>query len=314
MACRTRPNSAISGIPAYNLWRWLNATRFDLPGKMIAQRVAATVLLLFIAAALGWGGVGMLRRRRWVLPAGQAMSSFALAVGLVVLEMSMAELAINEELTPGGTDEAVGMVIGIALLFLVGVVLPASYLVLFLGENVRRTLEHDDPYPVWTDRFPRPVLVVGLGSFYLGLLTMTWVGNARLPCFGRYATGWGTIAMAMTWAVLLLATSAACASRRRIGWWLAISFCILFSASLILTFWQADPRAIYGAADLKYLESRTYVDTKLKQWPLHRINDTILCLICAATAVVYLLRTRAAFQHPPAASPKDLPPPPAPIE
>jgi hypothetical protein len=282
------------GLSAYTLSRLATIGRVPMPPEMIAALGAGYLAALFAAAGIGWGGVGMIRCRRWVQPAGQAMASLALALGLFSIELATVEFAIEEG---ANSDEAGIFAAVISLMFFIGLVLPASFLVLFLGENVRRTLEHYDPYPVWTDRFTRPVLVTCVWAFFLGLIAMTWAGGRHIHFFGRYLTDWRVVAVAMTWAALLFATAAACAARRPIAWWLALTACALFPTSVLLTEWLGNPRTAL-AADLKLVDSDSYMELKLAHWRSERINDTILCLIGGATLLTYLLRTRRAFLHP----------------
>jgi hypothetical protein len=286
--------AAIVGLSAYSILRMRRAGAFVMPAAMTTSFVLANVMLLFVAGGIGWGGVAMIRCRRWVLAAGKAILPLALAIGLLVTELLIAEIVIGEEFIEGGRADVIGYVVAIGAIVLFGIALPTSYLVLFTRDTVRRTFEAYDPYPVWTDRYPRPVLVVTLWSFYLGLLASTWVGDPTAYCFGRFVSGAGVAVMPVTWAAALLLASAACARRNRIGWWLAAAVALLYPLSMVLTIWLGDPRALY--ADIAVFDSTTkYVETKLKQWPYVRINQTILCLVGGATALAYLLRSRAAF-------------------
>ena len=284
----------VAGLSAYSLTRMRRDVAFAMPARTTASFVLANVMLVCVAGGIGSGGVAMIRCRRWVLAAGKPVAALALAVGLLVVELLIAEFVIGEEFIEGGRSDLAGYAIAIGAIVLVGVALPVAYLVLFTRDTVRRTFEAYDPYPVWTDRYPRPVLVVTLWGFYLGLLAATWVGESTAYCFGRFVADAAVVVMAAIWAAALLITAAACVRRSPVAWWLALAICVLYPLSMILTIWLADPRALY--ADIAVFDSTTkYVESRLKQWPYVRINQTILCLACGATATTYLLRTRPAF-------------------
>jgi hypothetical protein len=97
--------------------------------------------------------------------------------------------------------------------------------------------------------------------------------------------------MAVAWSAALLLTSAACAARSRLAWWLAGAVCVLYPVSMLLTIWLGDPRATFG--DMSLVDSTPYLAKRLEQWSYLRINQTVLCVACGLAAVVYLLRTRA---------------------
>lgn len=297
----------ITGLSALMILRltvWSNAN-VTFPPRSLAAMAASNVTALALAAAIAWAGVAMVRCRRWVLRAGRVAAALALASGVLGFELMLAQFVIEEELIPGTQADATSFVIALLAIGFFGVVIPAAYLVLFTRPGVRRTLEHYDPAPNWADHLPAPVLAVRLACLYFGLAAATWVGEQAEYCFGRFVTSdVGLVAIAATWSVLLLATAAASLLHHGLAWCLALTLCITYSANVLLTLWLGDPHALYGDAALV---DSGYAATRLKQWPLVRMNQTILCLLYCAAVIIYLLRNRRHFFAPAPVTPATAP-------
>ena len=158
----------------------------SLPTARLAVGLAlAAVFFLAVGCGLLWGGVGMIRCRRWVGPVGLAASTLWLAVGALIVEIMTVSMIV------GGGIEDWEAALGLGLLATIGVALPAAYVLVLTRKGVRQTLEAYHPYPGWTDRYPLAVVVVGAWGLMLGLLTLGGGAQDGASCSGGASTGGG---------------------------------------------------------------------------------------------------------------------------
>jgi hypothetical protein len=269
-----------------SLWRLLSLG-MGFTGRMIAQSVAAGLFLLVAAVALVWGGVAMIRCRRWVGPFG-----WAVAVGWLVLGCLSIEVTAVDVLT-SHWEVGLEMGLGVTLTATALALLPLAFVVMLSRPGVRRTLEAYHPYPVWTDRHPLPVLAVGTWCGLCGLVLLAGAAETVAPFFGFFVGGWRGSSVQAGWAAMLLAAAVSCFRRPSLGWWLALAALTLYVASMTATNWLGDPRRLFEQHG--YNLPASAVDGLVAEWRVTRVNETVLCIIGWLGCMAYLFRHRRDF-------------------
>lgn len=203
----------------------------------------------------GWSfaiGLGCIKARRWARALSLAGAKMSLFFGAPFLAIALYMLpeAYNL-LTECGLFEpllAMGLLdFAVAVLALVQLVFPVAAIAFFELEGVRGTCERRHPEPCWTDRYPLPLLSMGLVSL-LGSLSV-FAGattNHVVFLFGRVASGTPGL-------LVNLLVSAACAyagwgafHRKMSAWWVAYALVLSTSTSMMLTFSGIDSAMLYA--------------------------------------------------------------------
>ena len=243
------------------------------------------LFFLVLAGGMTWVGVAMVRCRRWVAPVGFAASTLWLVVGVILVESLAVWLVASDW---DDLKEEWIILTGMGVLAMMANVLPAAYVLVFTRPGVRQTLEAYHPYPVWTDRYPTPVVVAGVWGLLLGLFLLGDAGRVEATVFGRVVTDGWAVAVSLSWAAAVLGMGAACFARPGLGWGLAVVVLTLSAASVVWSAVAAPPPIGPGApAD--------EVEAAMRPWRADRINRCVLAAGCWLGGTWFLWRTRRAF-------------------
>ena len=221
----------------------------DVPGA-----VMGLLTYTLIGGALVWAGAGSLRRRRWVPPVMQTLAWTWLLLGLTMIPLLF--VVLDDALLLAGSSAGTlppGVATGLklALLGVVGLwglLLPATYIVVFRDPRILETCRRNDPRPDWSERCPQPVLALSLLLWAAAALTVPMALRPVVPLFGLLVTGgWGLL--------LTLAAAAVSALLARglfrlslAAWWSTTALLVLGGVSTALTAWWVDPLELYAAA------------------------------------------------------------------
>lgn len=173
----------------------------------------SAVIYLLLAAGVAWLGIGSIRCRRWARALTLVLAWLGLVVGLMAMVLMV---SISQNLTTQLRSQAAGAEAGVtfalgcvflALAFLY-IIIPAAFVLFYRSPHVRRTCEHYDPTPRWTDRVPLPLLAGGILLVSMGAGFLAPLMGTPLPFFGALLTGsaaWiyalvtGAVAAVLVW-------------------------------------------------------------------------------------------------------------------
>jgi len=209
------------------------------------------LVFALIGALFVWVGVGSLRRRRWVQPTMLVFAwtwLIAGAIGLLMVYGMLDDLVIlataeMPELPPEVVTATEIIVLGLACI--VGVILPAAFVLAYRNEDVRRTCEAHDPAPGWTDRCPLRVLGLSVG---LGLAALLFLPTALVPVapvFGSIWTGWKGAVAIVVFSGLAGWMAAETYRVRWRGWWGTTILLVVAGISVVLTFLRVPTVELY---------------------------------------------------------------------
>lgn len=237
--------------------------------RLLATDVGAPTASLWISAityvAIGttliWCGIGSLLRRRWVRSVMLVLGGTWLLAGVLgtLLMLAMLDdviaLATLEVETPPAYLSAFVRGVVVSVSVLVGIVVPAAFLLAYRDPAVFETCAAADPRPAWTERCPLAVLTVSLGLGAAAVLAVPLSIRPVFPLFGRLVTG-------PPGALLTLAGGVACAWLARasfrmtaVGWWGTSALLVGVAVSVVATFLRVEP--------VDYLRELGYPDAQL---------------------------------------------------
>ena len=216
----------------------------------------AALFYLLVAAGLGWLGIGSIRCRRWARALILVLSALTLASGLLssvflfshfgtMTEMIVAET--GDEEFAAAAPFVLGCVFG--FLALVYIVLPAAYFLFYRSPHVKKTCEHYDPTPRWTDRYPAPLLAGILLLVFSGLILFAPLLGTPMPFFGALLSGVPAWIYAIVTGLLSLALAAGMARYDRRAWIGSIVFVAAAGLSAYLSFRSGGILEMYAGMD-----------------------------------------------------------------
>lgn len=246
----------------------------NAPAQPIGTMIGAVLIYLVAASCLIWWGVGAIQMRRWVRPMALTVGTMVTAGAvfwLIAMFFALPGLVrFAGVATPPRTPNPppgifMGMVIGMMVVGLLSVIVPAAYVWFFRNAQTRQMLEYFDPIPRWTDGCPIPVLglVMGLLLYATTALIMLPMSN---QVFGSALSG--SVSALLLFASVLVAgvTVPLVYRRRRLGWWITLGLILFWHIGYAIMALGRHRAAIYrqagySAAQLQLVErtSRTWV-------------------------------------------------------
>jgi MFS family permease len=222
------------------------------PANYIAGMIISIVLYGGTTAVLLTLGIGSVRCRRWVRPLVMILATAAIVAGVSALITIALLLPHLGDMAAGTPQQQVliGGIIGLAILAVLLIALPAWMLVFYRSEDTRATLNYFDPQPRWTDRMPTHVLGWSLGVVLSALLLIPVHFQPGIAAFGTLISGpVAHVAVAAVW-IGLLVSGWLCLRQRRVGWAISMTLVLVMMLSWLWTTAFADPEVYYRAVGL----------------------------------------------------------------
>jgi hypothetical protein len=236
------------------LFGQIMASRLNQDAMPLRQTLQGMALYAVIAVTLIWVGIGSFQARRWaralsvIISWSWLLTGVVTVVSMIFLLPTMLKASQQQQGAP--MPEVAQMIAKLVALTFIGfffVVVPTIFVCFFQSRHVKATCEAYDPVPRWTDACPLPMLALSLwlGFSALALLLLPVTANGVLPVFGQLISGpvgwFGCAALAgalgySAWAMYRL---------RKAGWWSAVGFICLGSASSFLTLSRVDLMDMY---------------------------------------------------------------------
>lgn len=259
------------------------------PPTPLMQLAPALLMNTALAMILMTLGAGAIVKRRWARPLTIIFSTHWLIAGVIVVLLFPLLWGMVREQTNGVAGELlIGLVIAMGMIGLFMVAVPLAVLLLIRHDDVRRTLEHYDPRPRWTDHCPLPVLGLAVTLLVIGLLTLTAIPQAVVPAFGTYFTG--TLARVILVALTIgYVISGLLVYRLNMsGWWLGLLLTVVGSLAIVPSALWMPLAPYYDAAGM----TRDQIATLLEHQRMIRLAMAILPVVFGASFTLYMLRTR----------------------
>jgi len=210
-------------------------------GWMRPMMASMGVVLLGMAAALIWLGIGAVRLRRWagdLFLAGGWLYGGVMAVSMASMLWVLPQMLTGfteqvEQTSPSGADAEnvtqivfVGTLIGMALFYLVP---PAVVILVFGMKSARKTLRHYDHGTSWTDGIPIPVLVwwVLFVSAAGGCLIVAPGMGPFYATIGMVREGWQAVVLLLGISGISAAGAWAIARKKPWSWYVCLAFSLL---------------------------------------------------------------------------------------
>jgi hypothetical protein len=134
----------------------LNSEIHEQTPIMLSVLFYGSLSLLFLIL-----GIGTLRIRKWARALTVIVSSIWLAGGSVLtLFYSLLLLTTRWSTLPGRGQDTTFVLVSLAILFLFFIFFPSLFLWANTRTRVAQLFQSLDRQPVWTDRFPLPVLLL----------------------------------------------------------------------------------------------------------------------------------------------------------
>jgi hypothetical protein len=152
-------------------------------------------------------------------------------------------LTADENVTP--VAARVVQVMITTIMAAIYIVLPGLFLLLYHGDNVKATCEHEDPEERWTDKVPLPVLAVCLCLGDAAVASLFSLGYNVLPFFGQLVTGWTAAAIIVMLSAIFALLAVWTFQLRPAGWWGSMLVLVLGSVSGLMTFTRVDMSDLY---------------------------------------------------------------------
>jgi hypothetical protein len=197
----------------------------------ITCQIAGYYLIAALFIPLGYGH---LKLRRWARTLSLAGLWAWLIFGVPAVAVFLAMLAISKKPSPAT------MLVGGSLLVVLYPAIPAIFITLYRGRNVRLTFDRNDPGTYWTDKLPLAVLVL---SFVLALYVIAFhvplLFNGLFPLPGVLVSGlpgFVLVDLSILWLACLIW---GVARLRAWAWWGALvyfGFITLSSIAALLSF------------------------------------------------------------------------------
>ncbi|MEN6385708.1 MAG: hypothetical protein ABFD79_10985 [Phycisphaerales bacterium] len=211
----------------------------------LKQLIVGAAVYLLIAVCLFWLGIGLILTRRWARAISLILSWFWLLAGVFGFVFMLIMIpTMLKVMSQGNTPKALvaGIMIGMmGVLSIFYVILPALFVLLLSGNQVKMTCENRDAKVRWTDRCPLPVLALSLivGMWAVSMLFMG-AYNWTIPVFGYVVTGTVGACVILIEAVFIVYAAWALYRLKIAGWWISLIFSILIFASTTVSFLKID--------------------------------------------------------------------------
>ena len=204
-------------------------------------------LLAIVLLTLGFGSCLL---RRWARAIIHAGSWSSLVIGVVALvgmavvlpatldqmpQLMEEQAAATGQETPPLPDDfgAIFMVFMLAFAFVVYVVIPGTFLLVYRSPHARATVEYRDPKPRWTDDVPLLVLTLVLWLGLMAIMAPMTALYPAMPAFGFTLRGTPLVATALFGSVLLAFLTVQARHRRPVAWWGTLVLTVLGGASTV---------------------------------------------------------------------------------
>ena len=210
------------------------------------------LLYVVLGAAFVSVGVGSIRRRRWVRSLMLTLAWTWLLGGVMVLillpDMLDAMLFGGEAGFPVDPTMAVSIrVMLLAVGGLLGVALPALFVLVYQDRHLRMTCEAHDPCPAWTERCAPQVLGLAVGLGGCGVVGAVMALQPAVPLFGKLVTGWPGALLTLAGAGACLWMARQIYALRMSGWWATTLFLALLGISTWVSFERLSPSELFTA-------------------------------------------------------------------
>ena len=255
--------------------------------------VMGAMLYFLIGGAFVWVGTGSVRRRRWVRPLMLTLAWTWLLSGASVLAMLPGTLAgmLDTSMTEIALDETLVGAIKLGLLgagALLGVVLPALFILVYQDRYLRMTCEVYDPECAWTERCPPAVLGLSVGLGACGVIAVPLTLRPVVPFFGWLVGGWAGAGLLLIGAGLCFWMARKIYEQLPSGWWATTIFLTLAGVSTWVTLVRVDPAEWYRAMG--------YPDELLQAMTLRSTIPSWLTAAVTLLTVVYMVGIRKHFR------------------
>lgn len=264
----------------------------SIPLAQLAPAVLMYGVLTLIFLSLGAGAI---IKRRWSRPLTLIFSTHwliagILTVGMMLLFWPVIRAHANAANAPPGAAAGllIGLIVGIGLIAVFMIVIPAIILFLLRHEGVRQTLEYYDPHPRWTDRCPLPVLGLALTLAVIGLLTLSAIAQPVFPAFGTYFAGNPARGILLVLAIGYFAAGHLVYRLRMTGWWLGLLLTVATCLAIL-------PSALWMPLSPYYHATQMpgdQIEVMLENESIIRLSMAILPTLFAAVFTLYMLHTR----------------------
>lgn len=230
----------MSGCTVLSLpFAWLAPRSPSSPQLRPGQLIGSALVMLALAAALVWFGVGAWRLRRWARPLavtggtlwllGGVMSLIAMAFTFPNQRAAMHRGPAAASLPPGADWAILGFTI--ALLVIFGIVLPGLYVWFYKKPGAGQMLEYYDPQPRWTDGSPLPVLGLTVALALLGISHVLTAPVAVDAIFGMMLFGLPAAALMLVEGAVSSVLAWLVFQRRPAGWWGSLVLAVIWTVS-----------------------------------------------------------------------------------
>jgi hypothetical protein len=277
---------------------------------LAAHVLPPTLVFAAIATGLIWTGIGSIRLRRWSRSIVLAFSGFVLFVsGLTaaqyVLRWAMSPFMASPSAPPQvrarnspaaamQAEQEMAEMIGLALLVLIGVVLPLLLFLVYRRQDIAEALVEADPDPPWTDRVPLPVLGLCVALLCVALLETASVPAAVLPLFDIDLSPALRMIAQVVIAALFFVAALEVYRQSELGVWLTIGLIVVLSAAFSFAALSASMSAASQAStQWNWLGQSQYVQVVQSA----SVNGIIGVMIYTIPAVLYVLYARRAMQR-----------------
>jgi hypothetical protein len=214
------------------------------PVMPVRQLIPAILVYAGLATAFIWLGIGSIQCRRWARALILVFGWIWLVIGL----MSAAFLAILLPqvlaAVPTPTGEVPPEVRLFITLFTMGcagivyILLPGVLVLFYQSRHVKATCEIRDPVRRWTDACPLPVLAACLllATGGMAMLAIPLGYRSVLPFFGMLISGIPALLLILAMSALFLWLTWAFYRLQPRGWWVALVYLVVMTASTVITF------------------------------------------------------------------------------
>lgn len=222
-------------------------------GMSSRSMLGGGVVYLLVGIYFAVLGVGTLRGRRWARTIGLVTSWMWLITGIfsvLALAFLLPRMIARISAAAGPSNPGVGAFTAgcvTILLVLIYLVMPGILVLFYRGPNVQATFEAKDPSIPWTDRVPRPVLVLTLLLAFAAASTLMGLFYRVFPLFGTFLTGAPAILGFLLMGALCAALAWGVYHRRPAAWWACVVFFLLGCVNGALLFRSGGVRRMYEA-------------------------------------------------------------------
>jgi len=262
----------------------------------ITMMLTSVFFYILLAVWFIWMGIGSIKARRWARALILVSSWLWLVIGIIMTVFMLFYLPNMFGNLPQTNQmpQAFFIVMKIfmaLLIFFLYIVIPGTFVLVYRGENIKRTCEFWDRQVRWTDKCPLPVLALvlffGMGAFSF-LLMLFYKG--LFPFFGTLVQGLPGIAIVLALAILFGYISRGMYRLDIKAWWIALIAIVLIGASAVVTFLQISVWDLYAAMGYSVQQIEL-----IKQYGFPNNMFKIFSGLWAIPIAAYLLFTRKYF-------------------